>query len=1022
MTLFPLAVKTEILINGHWNDISSFVYERDGIGISGGSTQEGDTAQPATCTITLDNRDGRFSPNYTAGAYYPHLKQGVQLRISINDTSSSGNVYSGYRFWGEVQHWPPQSDISGEDVFVQIQGSGPLRRLQTHGGKGSALTRYYQLLSGSFAPIAYWPCEEDSDTTTLIGAGLSGSTGMTVTGTPKFRTVSNFNGSAPIGVLNKSIWDGLTGSFGTSGNDIFDVPGTYTWIASTTTVDARAWGGGGGATRGSAPVGGGTGGNGGGGGEFARESALAVTPGSIYTVIVGDGGAGVDANSGGNADDGTLSQIAGDSVTVIAHPGKGGQSGTGSGNRGLGGTGSVNTAHFSGGAGNWASSVGQNSGRGNAGGSSAGTAAGGTGNLSDTRPANIAPSGGGDGGDGGNIFVSPRSGTQGASPGGGGGGGAHDGSSNYGGGDGAGGKVQLIYTPQTSPTVNVIRFILLVPDHGGNPGKVLIRAQTSSTVLDHLDVTYVAGGKLRLQGFNAANAQQFDSTAQAWNIDGQTIMVSVELVNSGANVAWAFKSVIPGKTTLLGSASGTVTTAAVGNVSEILAGPNADITRTAIGHISLQYAKINLLKVSKALDGHSDEMGIDRFIRLANETAMGALPTFSETNDHWGFETGTQSWVGTNCALTNPTTSFTPVDTDTQPNLTNYPLWPAADTHSLLMTANGVGAPTATSPTGTSGKNVLVGDIVSANAEFYAPATHSNVFIGILWYTAAGAACTHAEDDCPDTVINAGGIATLSVSASAPSGAAFFAIKVGNHHTDANTTQLFCDNVRVHPLMGPQTRKQLADFMKEIHELDAGLLKDAKTLWGFGYRTGISFKNQSPALTLNYGGGLISPPLQPVVDDKNTKNDITVKRHKGGKVQVTLQNGSMSILEPPAGTGRKRHIRKVAAQKDEQLAALAAQLLAFNTASDERYPTITVNLGRANIVGNTVAPLMSAVASMEIGDYVQITNLPFWYPSTTAKQLIVGYTETINAYEWIVTWNCIPESPFEIVVTSIRRW
>lgn len=1020
MALFPLNAKTEILVNGHWNDVSGLVYERDGIQISGGSTQEGDTAQPATCRMTLDNRDGRFSPNYTAGAYYPYLKQAVQLRVSINETSSSGNTYSGYRFWGEVQHWPPQSDVSGEDIFVQIEASGPLRRLQTHGGKGSALTRYYQLLSGSYAPVAYWPCEEDSDTTTLIGAGLSGSTGMTVTGTPIFRSISNFNGSAPIGILNRSVWDGLTGSFGSSGNDVFLTAGTYTWVASTSTVDARAWGAGGGGGNGS-------GGAGGGGGEFAQEATLAVTVGNAYTITVGAGGdGGPSSGSGFPGDPGQDSFMVGDAVTLRAHGGGGTSGLTG----GTGGTGSVNTVHFNGGNGG---SNPSNFRSGAGGGGSAGTASAGnngaapTGNVTGNGAGGAAVTNGGKGGNGGkgNGSGNPAdSGQGGSQPGGGGGGGGdnENGSFNHAGGDGSSGQVQLVYTPQTQATTNVIRFILLVPDHGGNPGKVLIRALTGSSVLARLDVTYVAGGKLRLQGFNGGGTQQFDSGSQSWNVDGRTVMVSIELQNSGSSIAWAFKSVIPGNKTLLGSASGTVTTASVGNVSEIIAGPNADITKTAIGHISLQYAKINLLKVSQALNGHHQEMGIDRFIRLANETAMGAIPSFSETNDHWGFEASTQSWVGTNCALTNPTTTFTPVDTDTQPNLTNYPLWPPDGTHSLLMTANGAGQPTATSPTGTSGKNVLVGDTVSANAEFYAPLTHNNVFIGILWYTGAGAACAHAEDDCPDTVINAGGIATLSVSAVAPATAAFFAIKVGNHNTDANTTQLFCDNVRVHPRMGPQTRKQLADFMKEIHELDAGLMKDAKTLWGLGYRTRISLINQSPALTLDYSKGIISPPLQPVVDDKNTKNDITVKRHKGGKVQVTLQNGAMSVNEPPVGTGRKKHVRRVAAEKDEQLAALANQLLTFNTAADERYPTITINLGRANIVGNAVAPLMSAVASMEIGDYVQITNLPFWYPNTTAKQLIIGYTESINAYEWIVTWNCIPESPFEIVVTSIRRW
>jgi len=222
--------------------------------------------------------------------------------------------------------------------------------------------------------------------------------------------------------------------------------------------------------------------------------------------------------------------------------------------------------------------------------------------------------------------------------------------------------------------------------------------------------------------------------------------------------------------------------------------------------------------------------------------------------------------------------------------------------------------------------------------------------------------------------------------------------------------------------MGPQTRKQLHDFLKEIKDLDQGILKDAKALWGLGYRTRISLINQTPAVTLSYTAGVISPPLAPVVDDKNTKNDITVHRHKGGKVQVSLANGTMSVSEPPNGTGRHKHNLQVAAEKDEQLVALAAQLLSLGTDPNERYPTVTVNLARAGITGNALAPLMSAVAGVDIGDYVQLTNLPAWFPNTTAKQLVIGYTETLNGYDWAVTWNCTPEVPWEITGTSLRRW
>jgi hypothetical protein len=137
---------------------------------------------------------------------------------------------------------------------------------------------------------------------------------------------------------------------------------------------------------------------------------------------------------------------------------------------------------------------------------------------------------------------------------------------------------------------------------------------------------------------------------------------------------------------------------------------------------------------------------------------------------------------------------------------------------------------------------------------------------------------------------------------------------------------------------------------------------------------------------------------------------------------VTLNAGGMSILEPPQGSGRFRKRLKAVAAADEQLAALAAHLLLLGTSSDERYPTITVNLARCGITGNALAPLMSAVAGVEIGDLIQINNMPFWMPSTTVKQMVVGYQEQLGPYSWEITWNCVPYTPYVQVTTSLRRW
>jgi hypothetical protein len=488
-------------------------------------------------------------------------------------------------------------------------------------------------------------------------------------------------------------------------------------------------------------------------------------------------------------------------------------------------------------------------------------------------------------------------------------------------------------------------------------------------------------------------------------------------------VAYKLRAVVPGATTELGTTvTGSQASATLGNVTEVLVGPNADVTKIAIGHVSVQYAVIALLQVSRALAAHDTEMGVDRFIRLANEQAMGALPEYTEGNDHWGFESGTQSWVATNGALTNPTTSVIghvgAGAGEMNPDVAFW-AWPPEGSHSLLLTCNGVGAPIARSPGGLSGQPVSVGDIVTAHVDIYVPVgLTGNIRAQINWYDNTGA--TLSTKSGTGLATSNGTIATIKVKGFAPASSAFFSAQVSSDATEPNARLIYIDNARVHPQMGVQVRKAYKELLEEIKDLDQGIMKEAKALWGMGYRTRLRMLNQTPAITLDYTKSEIVPPLTPTVDDAMIKNDVTVKRHKGSSVRITATSGGLG--SNIVGNYKKKI--KIAATDDAQLAAHAAQLLAFSTSLDERYPTISVELARAGKAGASLAPLMSAVAAVDIGDYVKIINLPFWFPNTTVKQLVIGYNEVIDGDNqlWNITWNCVPEGPFEITATAIRRW
>ncbi|MER5209388.1 LamG-like jellyroll fold domain-containing protein [Streptomyces sp. NPDC002838] len=73
-------------------DISQYVDLSRGIDITRGAENELGEIQPGTCSLVLDNSDGRFTPD-RPGAYYPNVKLAVPIRVSVATfTPQTGSV------------------------------------------------------------------------------------------------------------------------------------------------------------------------------------------------------------------------------------------------------------------------------------------------------------------------------------------------------------------------------------------------------------------------------------------------------------------------------------------------------------------------------------------------------------------------------------------------------------------------------------------------------------------------------------------------------------------------------------------------------------------------------------------------------------------------------------------------------------------------------------------------------------------------------------------------------------------
>lgn len=218
--------------------------------------------------------------------------------------------------------------------------------------------------------------------------------------------------------------------------------------------------------------------------------------------------------------------------------------------------------------------------------------------------------------------------------------------------------------------------------------------------------------------------------------------------------------------------------------------------------------------------------------------------------------------------------------------------------------------------------------------------------------------------------------------------------------------------------MGAQPVDTLPDLLQQCEDADRGMIYEPRQAYALGYRTLVALENQAPAVTLSWTGGqLAASGFQPPADDDQLLiNDVTAQRDSGGSsgasgasLRTFLDDGSqMSISPPPAGTGHYATSLDLNVEADTQLPDVAGWAVHMGTVNDSRYPAIPVDLARP-----AVSALFFALQDVNIGDYIQIGDTPAWLTPNLIKQLAAGATEQLGGYIWRITWNGIPESPYE---------
>lgn len=192
----------EFFIEDTWTDVSTYVRYDPPMVIRNGISNEGGTADPASCEFILDNTDGRFTPRNTAGAYYPWIKRNMPVRVSVDAVT---------RFFGYLSDLPIAWSLNEAVATVSVTANGVMRRLARANDLRSTLRTGLLSIASSGDIVGYWPVE-DLPGSTVIASALPDNSPGEVNGAPSFAAVDPGVMSFPV-----ATWEDSGASFFTAG-------------------------------------------------------------------------------------------------------------------------------------------------------------------------------------------------------------------------------------------------------------------------------------------------------------------------------------------------------------------------------------------------------------------------------------------------------------------------------------------------------------------------------------------------------------------------------------------------------------------------------------------------------------------------------------------------------------------------------------------------------------------------------------------------------------------------------------
>lgn len=213
-------------------------------------------------------------------------------------------------------------------------------------------------------------------------------------------------------------------------------------------------------------------------------------------------------------------------------------------------------------------------------------------------------------------------------------------------------------------------------------------------------------------------------------------------------------------------------------------------------------------------------------------------------------------------------------------------------------------------------------------------------------------------------------------------------------------------------LMGAQLPESFLKALTECADADMGILTEPRSDAGFHYAqlSYLQDHDNGPSVTLDYSQ--LSPTFRFLRDDQMVVNDMTVKRSRGGEGRYQQTTGRYAVTDPlNGGVGVFDSSATLNLARDGQTIDAAGWIVHKGTVDEPRMPTVTVNLASRPIVE---AGLHYLLLNVDVGSRIDITGLQSRGIYDTVKLMVIGYTERLNSKEHILTFVCVPYSPYEV--------